>query len=530
MSSTSLFCHFVYVYGFTRAQLRIWISANIRVTQNSIHNAIKYLALRFSKSVQVLGSVIFILQMILYMAVVLYAPAIALNQVMGIDLLVSILAIGLICTFYTAIGGLKAVMWTDAFQMVIVFAGVLAVAVKGMQEVGGFDVVWETAKNGSKLHADNFDPNPLERHTFWTLVLGGFVTSLTIYASNQAMIQRYLSMESVKRAQITLYLQLPGALVFTSLLVFTGMVLYAKYHDNDPVQECLVSKRDQLIPWLVMDILGQYHGFPGLMVACIFSASLSTVSSGVNALALVCLTDLLKPLYTKITKKSLGEKKLTIISKVLAVIFGLITIGLAFLAQMFGKLILQVTLSIFGMVGGPLLGLIICAMFVPMVNHWGALVGVVTSICITSWIAIGSIVYASGLSPPNPCDGPHNSTELNSTTYSTVDTSTVSSTHLYTTSVGDKSYDPLSTIYRLSYMWYSTLAVLVTVIVGILVSCFTGGTRKAPVDHRLLSPFYLAFSNMARVVNLEEIEETAKKMDEFDLDKNTKRKLRFMTR
>ncbi|KAK3610277.1 hypothetical protein CHS0354_029737 [Potamilus streckersoni] len=116
----------------------------------------KYLALRFSKSVQVLGSVIFILQMILYMAVVLYAPAIALNQVMGIDLLVSILAIGLICTFYTAIGGLKAVMWTDAFQMVIVFAGVLAVAVKGMQEVGGFDVVWETAKNGSKLHADNF--------------------------------------------------------------------------------------------------------------------------------------------------------------------------------------------------------------------------------------------------------------------------------------------------------------------------------------------------------------------------------------
>ncbi|KAK3610278.1 hypothetical protein CHS0354_029738 [Potamilus streckersoni] len=370
----------------------------------------------------------------------------------------------------------------------------------------------------------DFDPNPLERHTFWTLVLGGFVTSLTIYASNQAMIQRYLSMASVKRAQITLYLQLPGALVFTSLLVFTGMVLYAKYHDNDPVKECLVSKRDQLIPWLVMDILGQYHGFPGLMVACIFSASLSTVSSGVNALALVFLTDLLKPLYTRITNKSLDEKKLTIISKILAVVFGLITIGLAFLAQMFGKLILQVTLSIFGMVGGPLLGLIICAMFVPIVNHWGALVGVVTSICITSWIAIGSIVYTSGLSPPNPCEVAQNSTQLNNTTYSTINASTVSTSHLYTTSVVDNSYDPLATIYRLSYMWYSTLAVLVTVVVGILVSCITGGTKKKPVDHRLLSPFYLALSNMARVVNIAEIKERVKNVDEYDLDKKYKKK------
>ncbi|KAK3597516.1 hypothetical protein CHS0354_018108, partial [Potamilus streckersoni] len=122
---------------------------------------------------------------ILSMAMGLYAPALALNQ-----------------GNVTPKGGLKAVMWTDSFQMIIIVAGFLAVAIQGTTEVGGFGVVWERAQNGSKLDLNNFDLNPLTRHTFWGLIIGGSITSLTAYGGNQAMIQRYLSMENTKKAKM----------------------------------------------------------------------------------------------------------------------------------------------------------------------------------------------------------------------------------------------------------------------------------------------------------------------------------------
>ncbi|XP_060579756.1 sodium-coupled monocarboxylate transporter 1-like [Ruditapes philippinarum] len=436
--------------------------------------------------------------MTLYMGVVLYAPAIALNQVMGIDILISILLIGAICTFYTAIGGLKAVMWTDAFQMIIVFAGVVAVVWKGTTEMGGFDVVWQLAKNGSKLQADNFDPSPFERHTFWTLVIGGFVTSMTIYGSNQAMIQRYLSMETRKKAQTALYLQLPASIIFTSLLVYAGLVLFARYHDNDPLQSCLINKRDQLIPWLVMDILGQFHGFPGLMVACIFSASLSTVSSGVNALALTFLTDIIKPIYRRTQGEKMPERLSTILSKVFAICFGVVTVVLAFLAQYFGSLILQVALSIFGMVGGPLLGLFVCALFFPIINSWGAGAGIISSLAVTSWIAISSIMYRSSHVPPRHCPelGFMNGSEITTTHALPTTGSTFNNSSYFTESL---ELSGIEQLYHLSYMWYSSLAVVTTVVVALVVSCATGGNKGRPVDRHLLSPWYLVLHDLAQV-------------------------------
>ncbi|XP_053402515.1 sodium-coupled monocarboxylate transporter 1-like [Mercenaria mercenaria] len=470
-------------------------------------SASEYLEKRFSRPVRIIGSAVFQVQMTLYMGVVLYAPAIALNQVMGIDILVSILLIGAICTFYTAVGGLKAVMWTDAFQMIIVFAGVVAVVWKGTTEIGGFDVVWQLAKNGSKLQADNFDPSPLERHSFWTLVIGGFVTSMTIYGSNQAMIQRYLSMESRKKAQMALYLQLPASIIFTSLLVYAGLVLFARYHDNDPLQDCLINKRDQLIPWLVMDILGQFHGFPGLMVACIFSASLSTVSSGVNALALTFLTDIIKPIYRLAKGEKMTERLSTVLSKVFAICFGVVTVVLAFLAQFFGSLILQVALSIFGMVGGPLLGLFICALFFPVINSWGAGIGVISSLAVTSWVAIGSIVYRSNHMPTTHCpesglgyNVTNGTTGITTThVFTTASSSFNSSTELATSS--DQVLSGLEQLYHLSYMWYSSLAVVTTVVIALVVSCATGGNKKRPIDRHLLSPWYLAFHNLSHVTS-----------------------------
>lgn len=94
------------------------------------------------------------------------------------------------------------------------------------------------------------------------------------------------------------------------------------------------------------------------------------MSSGVNALALTFMTDVLRPLYKFFTKTDINEKRATLYSKIIALIYGFLTIGLAFLSEKMGPLILQIALSIFGMVGGPLLSVFVMAMFIPCINSW----------------------------------------------------------------------------------------------------------------------------------------------------------------
>ncbi|CAG2242100.1 SLC5A6 [Mytilus edulis] len=385
--------------------------------QLQITSAYEYLELRFNKVVRVLGCLLFQLQTILGMALTLYAPALALNQVMGIELWVSIVVIGLVCTFYTALGGLKAVMWTDAFQMIIIWIALLVLIIKATNDVGGISYVFEKADDGGKLEFNNFNPSPIERHTFWTLFIGGFMLTLSGYIGSQSMVQRFISMKNVKGAQSALYIQLPTSIIMITALVYIGLVLFAKYGDQNPVP-CIIDKSDQLLPYLVMDVLGKIYGLPGLFVSCIFSASLSTVSSGVNALALVLITDILKPLYKYLKHRDMDEAVATTLSKVAALFYGLLTIGLAFLAQYFGSLIVVVGLSISGMVGGPLLGLFTLGFFFPCTNSLGATVAVLCSLSFSSWLAIGSVVNMSGPAPTS-CLSSGNSTILNDTVFST---------------------------------------------------------------------------------------------------------------
>lgn len=108
-------------------------------------SAYEYLELRFNKAVRVCGTVTFIFQMVIYMGVVLYAPSLALNAVTGFDLWLSVLTLGIVCNIYTALGGLKAVIWTDVFQTLVMFLGQLAVIIVGSAKVGGLGHVWDVA-------------------------------------------------------------------------------------------------------------------------------------------------------------------------------------------------------------------------------------------------------------------------------------------------------------------------------------------------------------------------------------------------
>lgn len=144
------------------------------------------------------------------------------------------------------------------------------------------------------LHYFSFNPDPTVRHSWFTLILGGGITFLSLYAVNQTQVQRYLTVKNLKAAQKALWLNWPILTLLSLSTSFSGLAIYSKYFKCDPVSAGYISSMDQLMPFYVMDTMGRIPGISGLFVAGIFSASLSSVSASVNSLAAVTIEDYYK--------------------------------------------------------------------------------------------------------------------------------------------------------------------------------------------------------------------------------------------
>ncbi|XP_061668525.1 solute carrier family 5 member 6a [Syngnathoides biaculeatus] len=430
-----------------------------------LSSAYEYLELRFNKTVRICGTLTFIFQMVIYMGVVLYAPALALNAVTGFDLWGAVLAMGLVCTLYTSLGGLKAVMWTDVFQTVVMFAGQLAVIIVGAHQAGGIAEVWRKAVNGSRIAGLDLNPDPLERHTFWTLGVGGIFLMLALYGVNQAQVQRYLSSRTEKEAIMSCYVVFPCQQIVLCLGCLMGLVMFARYGEDSPLNKGSVTTKDQMVLYFVMDVFKDLPGLAGLFVACLFSGALSTISSAFNSLATVTMEDLIKPHFPNLT-----ESKATLLSKGLALAYGLICLAMAYLASIMGS-VLQAALSIFGMVGGPLLGLFSLGMFFPWANSTGALVGLAAGLVMAFWIGIGSFVMnmpaSSTVSPLSTVTPPP---------FENIPTTVMTSLVNVTTTKPRPT--GIAALYSLSYMWYSAHNSTTVVVVGLLVSLLTGSMKE----------------------------------------------------
>ncbi|NWV77135.1 SC5A8 protein, partial [Dasyornis broadbenti] len=470
----AIFCIFAITYG-----LVVLCSAEIFLPvfyKLGITSTYEYLELRFNKYLRLCGTVLFIIQTAsklqscstLYTGIVIYAPALALNQVTGFDLWGAVVATGVVCTFYCTLGGLKAVVWTDVFQVGIMVAGFSSVIIRAVVVQEGIGRIVNDSYHGGRLNFWDFNPNPLQRHTFWTIVIGGTFTWTGIYGVNQSQVQRYIACKNRFHAKLSLYINLVGLWVILACSALCGLALYSIYKDCDPWTANQVSALDQLMPYLVLDILRDFPGVPGLFVASAYSGTLSTVSSSINALAAVTVEDLIKPNF-----KSLSEKKLSWISMGMSLFYGGVCIAMAALASLLGAL-LQVALSIFGMVGGPLLGLFALGILCSFANGIGAFVGLVSGFTISLWVGIGSQIY-----PPLP--------ERTKPLYLSTAGCNISSGNLTSTEI------PLTTVfstpaadrpaladnwYSLSYLYFSTLGTLITVVVGIIISLLTGGLKQ----------------------------------------------------
>ncbi|CAH1250786.1 SLC5A8 [Branchiostoma lanceolatum] len=468
------------------AHLYMPVFFNLGVT-----SAYEYLERRFSVVVRRLGCATFILQMTIYMGICLYAPALALEEVTGVNLWGAVLTLGIVCTFYTTVGGMKAVMWTDTFQVCVMCMGFLAVIIQGSINAGGFGEVWSRNLEGERLTFFVFNPDPRIRHSTWSVLIGGGFMWTAVFGVNQAQVQRYLSCKNLRKAQTALYLNVPGLFVIVSLASLCGLVMFALNKDCDPVTAEYLKTSDQLMPYTVMMLLSWLPGLPGLFVSAVFAGALSTMSSGLNSLAAVTLEDFIKPF-----KKDLSESQYTNISKVLVAFYGALMILLAWASSFMGA-VLQAALGMFGMVGGPLLGVFSLGIFFPWANTAGAVVGIICGFLMTFWVGIGAQIYKPIVPrPPVTIAGCPLANHTISNVSNVTSTAASMVTDLFeTTSVEDLvasagERPAVAEFYNISYLWYGVIAVIVVVTVGLIVSFVTGPQNPAELDPRLITPFF----------------------------------------
>ncbi|KAJ8311684.1 hypothetical protein KUTeg_011039 [Tegillarca granosa] len=298
----------------------------------------EYLELRFkSKAAKLVATFINISATIIYTGIASFAPSTALHAVSGFPEWISFIVIGSVCTFYTFMGGLKAVVWVDAFQGVIMLAGLIAIVAQGTISVGGFNKVWDLNKQCDKINFWNFDPDPTVRHTFWALVFGAMISWTGTYGASQQSIQRYSALPSMKQAKIAVLLNSVGVFLLITCACICGIVIFAYYANAgvDPLSNGAIRNSNQIIPYFVMEVLG-YPGIPGLFIACLFSGALSSISSNYSSLCAMTWEDLLKPfLYNK------SEQYKAWITRLIVVFYGVLGVGVAFLVKNLGGTVLQ---------------------------------------------------------------------------------------------------------------------------------------------------------------------------------------------
>ncbi|GLV41355.1 brother of rumpel [Carabus blaptoides fortunei] len=454
-----------------------------------ITSSYEYLNLRFNNTVRMLGSILFLTKMMLYIPIVIYVPALAFSQVTGFNLHLITPIVCVVCIFYTTLGGLKAVVWTDTVQTIVMFGGLIIVVVVGTMNVGGLSVIYERNLQSDRFEFFNMNLDPTIRHTFWTVSIGNYFAWLAACSVNQAMVQRCLSMPSLKSAYVTLVILLFGLLALVSMSCYAGLLIFATYYDCDPVTTKQISKSDQLLPYFVMRIASGIPGLSGMFISGVFSAALSSMSTGLNSMTGVIYEDLIKPRC----KTPMSEGKASFIMKIIVFIIGCVCVGLVFVVEKLGMLI-QASVSMASITAGPLLGLFTLGMFIPAANAIGALVGGITGLSLVTWMSIGTQVYmANGaISFPQKVvsvSGCSENWSLNNT---------------YAPSTYSEPIETPFFLYQISYMYYTPIGALTVLIVGMSVSFITGCNKNKVLDKNLFSPLIHRFIRENKKSNIKD--------------------------
>lgn len=359
---------------------------------NSI-SAYHYLETRFGPWARIYASICYILTQLMRTGSILYLLALPLNALFGWSIGWIIVVTGLSIILYSMLGGIQAVIWTDAIQGIVLIGGaVLCLVVIFVQIPGGFETVLEYGVADQKFSLGSFDLSFTES-TFWVMIIYGLFINLQNYGIDQNYVQRYMTTKSLKGAQSS---SLFGALLYVpvSLLFFLiGTSLYAYFKAVPgllPPDLMTLDAADKVFPFFIVNHLPA--GVTGLLIAAIFAAGMSTVSTSINGTATIVLTDYYKRYFAK--GKSEGASMKVLYGS--SFIFGVLGVGIG-LAMTGVKSALDAWWMLASIFSGGMLGLFLLGFMARKAKRMAAALGTAVGVLVIFWMSISPLWFKEGV-------------------------------------------------------------------------------------------------------------------------------------
>lgn len=350
-------------------------------------SAYEYLEMRFSRLIRQLGSAFFTLFHIFRMGIVMSLTGLALSVATGISPSTAVIIMGLLSVLYSTMGGVEAVVWTDTIQTIVLLGGAILAFLMLMNGIaGGFSGFVSIATEADKFRLANLHWDITSAQAaLWVIILGGIGQNLSTYTADQAVVQRYMTTPTEKLAARSIW---TNAILstFASILFFAlGSALFAFYASNPSHLDPTINT-DQVFPLFIANEMPA--GLAGLIVAGIFAAAQSTVSTSLNSTATTLVVDFLKPL--NLCQNDQGylraARLITMGMGILGVVFGLVFVDPE-IKSLFDQFI-----KIVGLVLGVLGGLFLLGVLSQKANASGALIGVISGVALTVWIWKGTAI------------------------------------------------------------------------------------------------------------------------------------------
>jgi SSS family solute:Na+ symporter len=367
--------------------LATWIAVKwfLPFYRNAGHvSAYQHLETRFGPWARVYTGVCYLLTQLARMGTVMYLMALPMNVLLGWDIKTIILITGVSVTIYSMVGGIVAVIWTDAVQTIVLMAGAVVCAVVMVFKLPeGPAQLFSIAAEHHKFSLGSFGAS-LAEPTFWVVLIYGLVINLQNFGIDQNYVQRYLASKSDAEARKSVWL---GGLLYVPLsavFFFIGTALFAYYatHAGDlPEAYRAADKSDYVFPHFIVSVLPS--GLTGLLIAAIFAAAMSTISSCLNSSATILLNDY----YLRFMNRRADNRQSMRVLYGTTLVWGVMGTGVA-IAMTSVRSALDAWWMLAGIFGGGTLGLFLLGFLSRRATSRAALAGVCAGFVLILWMTL----------------------------------------------------------------------------------------------------------------------------------------------
>lgn len=348
--------------------------------QITANTAYAYLESRYNYLIRALSGGLFAIFHIFRIAIVLYIPALTLSLFVDLDIYLIIGIMAIVVILNTFLGGFKGVLWTDAIQGLVLLLGIICILIFGLVQT-------DWSKDGiyqSIFNADQWKISAASGGMF-LLFLGKYVETIFSYTASQDIVQRYKTSKFISGTNKTIYIN--AILTFITIFVFYGVgsMLYSYFKSQgfdvdaknaiDQIVGREGAANNQLLSFFIIKVLPT--GLSGLIIAAVFAASQSTISSSMNSLVNVIVSDFIQPIRKFRKKAPIKDRIMLIISKILITFFGIQGMLVAFLLTYSGQTnLFDLFLAIVGLFGVPIGAVYMLGILTRRTNSFGAVLGI----------------------------------------------------------------------------------------------------------------------------------------------------------